>query len=66
MSELANAVVPWLHPATGLVTVLLAVHIPEPSYAGATKDRLDGAYPRELVRRMVTLKLPDLLAAETP
>jgi DNA gyrase subunit B len=54
------------HPILSGMTVLLAVDIPEPSYAYATKDCLDGTFPGELVRRMVTLKLPGLLAAGTP
>ena len=48
------------------MTVLLAVDIPDPSYAYATRDCLDGTYPRELVRRMVTEKLPQLLASTPP
>lgn len=44
-------------PFYGL-TVLLAVDMAEPSYAGATKDQLAGDRPRVLVSSMVATQLP--------
>lgn len=40
MNELASAVVPWLHPATGLVTVLLTVRAATWAFAGRRGGRL--------------------------
>jgi hypothetical protein len=40
VSELASAVVPWLHPATGLVTVLLAVRAASWALAARRGGRL--------------------------
>lgn len=40
MSDLATAVVPWLHPATGLVTVLLAGRAASWAFAGRRGGRL--------------------------